>query len=186
MKKILPIITALLLIYSSALTYKILDRSIAQPQIDTITIPGDQIFTEITIMKPVPYKVTVTDTIVEYIPVDSATCIQDYKDLYKALAASKAYSDTLKNDSSATVVINTTISYNNIDSISMSFKNNRNVQVIQPITNTINNKLMIGMYMGNNIIAPTVIYNTPRKIGVGVGYNLLTNSPTVMLTYNIK
>jgi hypothetical protein len=93
--------------------------------------------------KPVPFRVVETDSIpvhdtlwlpgdTSYVlrPVDTAAIMRDY-------FASAEYSDTVKDDSSALIVINEQISRNRIEAREVLFQNRRATMIYQPNNNAI-------------------------------------------------
>jgi len=178
MKKLLLSLTILLLLYSSFTTYKLCNSP--EPISDTIVIPGDSVFTETTISKPTPYVVVEYNTDTIEIPADTAELARRYKDIYSRLYASKTHLDTLKNDSSATVIITTHISQNSLDSLKMQFKNNRTTSIV---TNTTveDTKWQVGVYSDLSLISTYKVYKgfsvggmvniTDKKANIGILYN---------------
>lgn len=180
----LILIIFLLLTYSVITTSKLIN---SKPEIITHsdTIPGDTMYKDIVLYKPKPYKIIIHDT--EYIPKDSVQCIEDYKKLYRQYSSIKYTRDTLQNDSSATIVIGTKISKDNLDSLGLSFKNNR-VKVINTTIVTYPNKrdiISIGIQGGYQLINPFIQYNINSKVGILAGYNLSTKSINIGLKYTI-
>jgi len=93
--------------------------------------------------RPVPVKVVEVDSIpvhdtlwlpgdTSYVlrPVDTSAILKDY-------FSSVQYSDTVKDDSSAFIVINEQISRNRIDSREVLFQNRRSTMIYQPHNNAI-------------------------------------------------
>jgi len=184
MNKFLSILVVILLIYSGITTYKLINNKPIVVNHTTI-IPGDSIYTYKTIYKSIPYKVIEKDT--DYVYIDSAHCVNDYDSLYRKYATIKYTRDTLQNDSSATIVVGTKISKNNIDSLGLAFKNNR-VKVINNTTITYNNStplLSVGLIGGSQTILPYIQYDINNKIGVTGGYNLYNKSIDIGLKYTL-
>lgn len=183
MKKILLFLIVLLAIYSSITTYKLNNIS---PDIvhTTDTIPGDSVFTEVIVYKPKPYAVIVPGDTFK-IPTDTAKLIEEYKNTLIELYTSKTYLDTLKNDSSALVVVNTSISRNSLDSLKMTFKNNRSTVINNY---TINNevKLKAGILAGYGSLTPIVSYKLNKDFNLLGGYDILNKNPLIGMLYNIK
>lgn len=138
------------------------------PKIDVQYLPGDSVPYTIYKDKPVPYKVTQRDTIVEYdtiikngdttyviSPVDTAFILKDYYAIVE-------YNDTVKNDSSALIVVRQKLSKNRIDSLNIRFQNRRQTAVISQRDKAIvagitgwqtGYDLSIGMRFKRNIIS---------------------------------
>jgi hypothetical protein len=180
----LGLIILVLIGYSTFITYK---YNHSKPEIvtNTVVVPGDTIYTYKTIYKSIPYKVIERDTQYRYI--DSTHCVNDYDSLFTKYASIKYSKDTLQNDSSATIIIGTKISRNNIDSLGLAFKNNR-VKVINESIVTYTNStplLSIGLIGGYQTILPYIQYNINSKVGVNGGYNLYNKSINVGINYTL-
>lgn len=185
--RILLISIVILLVYSGILTYKLIHF---KPVItNTVTtIKGDTVFSTKVIIKPIPYKIDSLIHDTAYIFKDSVQCVADFKKLYKDYSIIKFYRDTLQNDSSATIVINSKVSKNNLDSLNLSFKNNR-IKVINTTIVTYKNKvplLSIGILneYNNKNLTPFVEYAF-KKIDVLGGYNLNTKSLVLGVKFTI-
>lgn len=88
------------------------------------TIPGDPYPVLVEITKPVPYQViTPADTF--WKDVDTATILQQCRELYKGYYTKNIYADTLKNDTSALVVVIDTVTQNHLQKRTMLFQNRR-------------------------------------------------------------
>lgn len=100
-------------------------------------IPGDSVPYVVYKAKPIPYKVTYKDTIVSFDtiyedglptyvvePVDSARILREFY-------ATATYKDTVKNDSSALIVINEGITRNRVEKREVIFQNRRATQVVE-------------------------------------------------------
>lgn len=118
------------------------------------TIPGDSVFVE-TVKKefyPIVEDTTIYETIYKtdtfYKDVDTAKILRDYYTY-------RIYKDTLKNDSSATVVIRDSISRNRKLKSSLFFKNNRPIAYETTIINR-------GLFLGGSV--------SPIYIGIDAGY----------------
>lgn len=182
MKKILLAIIVLLSIYSSVTTYKL--NNISPDIVHTSdTIPGDSVFREVTVYKPYPVKVVINSIDTFKIPTDTSKLIEDYKKTLLQLYASKTYLDTLKNDSSATVILSTYIKQNALDSLIMRFKNNRSTVINNY---TINNevKLKAGVIAGYRSLTPLVSYKLNNNFNLIGGYDILNKNPQIGILYN--
>jgi hypothetical protein len=106
------------------------------PKIDVQYLPGDSIPYTVYKDKPVPYKITYRDTITSYDTiikdgdttyviehVDTAAIMRDYHAIVE-------YNDTVKNDSSALIIVRQVIYKNRIDSMLVRFQNRRSTAVI--------------------------------------------------------
>ena len=183
MKKILLSLVILLAIYSSITTYKLNQSPVVLS--DTIIVPGDTVFNDTTIYKPIPYKVTEYNVDTIEIPADTTELIKRYKNIYSRLYASKTYLDTLKNDSSATVILTVNLSQNSLDSLNMQFKNNRVTSIIiNKIDNGVNFKAgLTGGYKSFSIISTYRLNNT---FDVTANYDIYNKSFEAGILYNIK
>lgn len=191
MKKLKELLLILTILYSVILSSVHFTES-NSIVIQHDTTPGDSIFTEIKVKEFVPKVVNIPDVDTVYIPENCDSLRNYYIDLLHDHYSAKYYKDTLKNDSSATIVLESYVSQNNLDSIEMSFKNNRpisiNTIIEQPYT-----KLLVGVYAGYKQLSPFVQYNFNNKYGLGLSYNAYevisgnTNLPiSISLSYNIK
>lgn len=185
MKKFLIGILILSLLYNGLSTVKLLHKDKPNVIVQTDTIYGDTVYTTNTIYKSIVKSIVEYNTDTIFIPTDTTELINRYKDIYSRLYASKTYLDTLKNDSSATVILSTHISRNSLDSLNMQFKNNR---IITINNTTINNIPLIsaGLLLGYNNISPIVSYNINSKFNVIGSYNVYQNIPSIGVIYNIK
>lgn len=139
----------------------------------TDTIPGDSFPYIVYVGKPTPYKVVkrdsfpYPDSIFVPVPVEVAN------DFYSAYF----YSDTLKNDTSALIVLNEQVTQNTIEYRELIFQNNRPT-IINHIYPTKNNRIHLGVngtltgisaeigysYRANQF---GLLYGTQ---GIGIGY----------------
>ena len=178
------IIMVILSLYSIFTTYKIVSD---KPQIvtNTVTIPGDVVYKDTIVYKPKPYKIEVHDT--TYIPRDSAQCVADYRELYKKYSSTSIYKDTLRNDTSMTVVVNSTISNNILQNIQLHSKNNRPISITNTVI-TYKNKLPMISIGGVYDMKSLMIYGELRvnpNLYLDGGYNLTIKSPIIGLKYTI-
>jgi len=186
--KLLLVSLLALLLYNGIVTYKLYYKVSPEYRSITVTIPGDTMYTHSISYYPKPYKVIKVDTIYDtienkYNPSTLSQCKEDYKNLYNSYASTKLYKDTLKNDSSATVIIGASISNNKLDSLALDFKNNRKSQIVTNIYNV--PKLSIGITGGYNDLTPYLEYNVNDKLGVLGGYNLTNKSLRIGVRYTI-
>jgi len=87
----------------------------------TDTIPGDSIPYKVTIRKTIPVFID-TGILWRYLPVDTFAILADYY-------SRKVYIDTLKNDTSALVVVIDTVTENQLQCRSLVFQNRRPVAI---------------------------------------------------------
>ena len=183
MKKLTLILSILLLIYSSLVTYK-LHQQKPQVQILTDTI-RDTINYRDTIYKPKVYTIVNIEKDTIQIPTDTVELINRYRDVYSRLYASKTYIDTLKNDSIAKVVITTHLSNNSLDSLIMALKINE-PKVIKTTVIDNGSKWDGGIIVGYKQFSPIVIYRYNTDFRFGIGYDIINNSPNLTILYKIK
>jgi hypothetical protein len=182
--KVSYIIIGVLILYSIFTTYKIISD---EPQIvtNTVTIPGDTQYKDTIVYKPKPYKVVIHDTIYKY--KDSTQCIADYEKLSKEFLSTSYYMDTLRNDTSMTVVISTTVNSNLLESIKLDSKNNRPISINNTIV-TYKNKLPMISIGGIYDMKSLMVYGELRvnpNLYIDGGYNLTIKSPVIGLKYTI-
>jgi hypothetical protein len=178
------LLIAILSLYSIFTTYKIISD---KPQIvtHTVTIPGDIIYKDTIVYKPKPYKVEVHDT--TYIPKDSAQCVADYRKLYNNYSSTNYHRDTLRNDTSMTVVVNSIISNNVLQNLQLHSKNNRPISITNTIV-TYKNKLPMlslgAMYDTKSFMGYGELRVNPNLYIIG-GYNINMKIPIIGLKYTI-
>jgi hypothetical protein len=180
------IVIAILSLYSIFTTYKIISD---KPKVitNTVTIPGDIIYKDTIVYQPKPYKVEIPIHDTTYIPTDSAQCVADYKKLYKRFSSTNYYKDTLRNDTSMTVVVNSSISNNILQDIQLRSKNNRPISISNTIV-TYKNKLPMLSVGGLYDMKSLTIYGELRvnpNLYLNAGYNLSIKSPVVGIKYTI-
>lgn len=171
----------LLLTYSSIITYKLVNN---KPNIVTTIIPGDTVFTTVSIptTKLVPYKVEVPKHDTLYITNNIDSLKKEYTDLYDAYYTSNSYRDTAKIDSSAEVIVSIKVKENTVESLEIGLKNDR-VTVIN--TTVVNNekKYGIGAMVGLKSIVPMMTYTLSNKYNIVGGYEVYSKSPQVGIIY---
>jgi hypothetical protein len=100
---------------------------------DTIIIAGDPYPVISYQDKPVPYEVLVPgDTF--WPDVDTSVILQKCKLLYKDYYTKNIYADTLKDDTSALIVLLDTVYMNQLQKRSMAFQNRRSTSIITTTT----------------------------------------------------
>ena len=178
------IIIAVLLLYSVFTTYKIIND---KPEIvtNTVVVPGDVVYRDTVIYQPKPYAVTTHDTV--YTPKDSAQCVADYMELFEKYSATKQYSKIVQDDSSMTIAVNSTVGYNNLQSLEVKSKNNRKT-IINTTTVTYKNKLpmlSLGVTYDMQAVVPYGTLRVNRNLYLVGGYNLKIKTPVIGLQYTI-
>jgi len=98
-----------------------------EPKLFTVTeiLKGDSIPYEVKVRVPVPYKVEVHDTV--FTDVDTAAILTDY-------FIHRTYKDTLKDDTSALIVIEETVGRNRILDRRLWYQNRRPISITNHIT----------------------------------------------------
>ncbi len=136
------------------------------PRVVYDTIPGDSVFTEVIKKEfyPVKEDTTIYDTIIKIDTflrdVDTAAILRDYY-------AYRIYKDTLKNDSSATIVVEDSISRNRKLKSKLIFSNNR------PIAYNVTNE---GVFLGGSISTISIGFDAEYLKGensFGIGLNFV-------------
>lgn len=133
-------------------------------------LPGDSIPYTVYKDKPVPYKVTyrdtITDTIIDTVIVDGETVViiepVDTTKILTEYYAKVEYNDTVKNDSSALIVIREVLSRNRIENRLVRFQNRRATAVVEQRTQALvagltawqsGYDVSIGMRLKRNILS---------------------------------
>lgn len=188
MKKFLSIATILLLLYSLAITHKVVQLSNRKVKSDTIYIKPDTVFTTKTIIKPKPYKVEVTNEKVIEVPVNDSTVFIKYCQLLKEYSSKKYYKDTAQNDTSMTIIVEQVVSNNSLDSFKIHSKNNRPASIIY---NHVDEDMFyksdytygIGIYAGYKTLTPYISYKYKDNIEIYGGYDIINKSPQAGINY---
>lgn len=113
--------------------------------------------------KPIPVTIYHIDTMYAYYPSDSIL-YSYYLDYLKI----KVYKDTLLNDTSALIVVNDEIQYNEIQKRSFEFQNRRPIQII----NTTNNTIVNQNYNRFGIYSQIGVTKNDYSLNVGALYNI--------------
>jgi hypothetical protein len=169
---------ALFLVVGAAIMWFLLKQCSKTPEPIIKYIPGDSIPYTVYKGVPVPYAVHYTDTLLdtvwqdgdtEYViqPVDTMRILKDYY-------AKVTYIDTVKNDSSALIVLNEVISKNRIANREVYFQNRRATAIIEERTRAV----VLGFGGTLNGLDASVGYRYNRDVfnltyskdGVGVRY----------------
>lgn len=147
-------------------------------------IPGDTVYTEKTITKLKPYKVLVPDIDTITLTVNDSTCIEEYIKLYLEHNTKVSYKDTVQNDTSMTIIVDSYVFRNKLDSFKVSSKNNRPI-AITTITNVTSatSKYGAGLMIGYKTITPLVSYSIKNNIDILGGYEVLNKNPQLGIIY---
>lgn len=146
------------------------------------TIPGDSIPYLVTGEIPDPIKIIVPTTDTLWKNVDTAAILQDYfSTLY--------YQDTLLNDTSALIVVNDTISQNEIQGRSLLFQNKRPIALTTTINNTYatpNTRLLsAGIIGGGNRsmfnFGVGILYTNKQRQSLSASMLLGNKQPTYLI-----
>jgi len=180
------IIIGVLTLYSVFTTYKIISD---KPQIvtNTVIVPGDVVYKDTIIYKPKPYEVIVPVHDTAYIPKDSAQCVADYKKLYGKYVTIKEYKNITQDDTSMTIIVNSTVAYNELQNLKVSSKNNRKT-IINTTTVTYKNKLPMISLGGLYDLKSLMVYGELRinpNLYLDGGYNISLKTPVIGLKYTI-
>lgn len=120
-----------------------------------------------------------TDTVYVDIPanVDTAKILKDYYTKYYQV-------DTLKNDTSALIIVKDTISQNRTQSRQWEFVNNRPTQIINKYYTYVENKpfnLHFGGFIGGRpdmfLCGPSIMVTTNKHLTIGISGGLSTDNP---------
>lgn len=135
-----------------------------------------------TIYYPEPDSIIINDTVIKVVDkLVEKDIPEEIINTYVDYFAVKAYKDTLKHDSIATVVLEEESYMNSIQNRKLSFTSNLEYKVPIPASKGFN----IGMYGGDNIAMPTLGYET-SKLEYNIGYNLPTKSFAFGVKFNLS
>ncbi len=148
------------------------------------TIPGDSIPYAVEVKKPVPVFIDTGSTRWRDRPIDTGAILADY-------FARVVYRDTLKNDTSALVIVEDTVTQNRLQNRRLIFANRRPVAIIHTtVVNYPEEKWRI--YFGGSVMTSAALNEVALGGKLqsgnwlfGYEYGLLHNSHTVGLYYNI-
>jgi len=192
MKKLLPYLAIL------GLLFFLFNRECTRPgkvppSSDTVTttvlVPGDSIPYEVTIEKkvPVPFYIETNDTFWKDRDVDTTAILVDY-------FSKVHYNDTLMNDTSALIVLESHVTENRLHYDKLSFQNRRITQI--NTTTIINNypDLKTKWYLGGGVnllplspgISADILIVTPKKVSFEGGYDFTNNMVTAKAFYKIS
>lgn len=113
------------------------------PSMDNVIyVPGDSVPYVVYKDKPVPKNIIILDTIEEtyydtFVDYDTSYVYIDTFAVMKDFLSSSNYSDTLKNDSSAFILLNETVAFNKIQNRELIFQNKRKTILVTPHDNGI-------------------------------------------------
>ena len=176
-QRITPWLVSLILALALALTvvyYRYVKVLTDCGNVVTDTIPGDRISYSTGLPKPSP-SIVFLDTgkpYWRYYKVDTAAILADHY-------LSKVYKDTIKNDSSALVVVIDTVNQNALQSRGLIFQNRRAMFVTAPLPPGKQNRysFLIGVGLGRNQhefgIMPTIGILNNKGIMYSVSYDLV-------------
>lgn len=146
-------------------------------KISYIETPGDSVFTEIIKEVPVPYDTIIYDIDTLWLSQDTIKLTDTvfvYNDYFKMYS----YKDTIKNDSSMTIVRNLQITQNKLYKEQYFTKNNRKTELIM----TKDNSFGVGIIVGAQLTAPIVSYEF-KNHQIGAGYNFSNSGVVFMYQY---
>jgi hypothetical protein len=136
----------------------------------------------------VPYAVIVPVPSVRYasLPPDTVFAKVDTAAILLAYFATRYYSDTLLNDTSAFIALQETVSQNSITERSLMFQNRRPTYItttmLQPQPQV---EVHVSMYAGRELAAP-VVQVAWRRWQLSAGYNLQGGGLVGGIGYRIK
>lgn len=170
-------------------------RRTPEPEVITTvihdTIPGDSVPYEVLLPKPYPiYKDTGT-TKWQYKDVDTCAILRDYYAQYY-------YNDTLKNDTSALVIVNDVVTENRLQARKLIFQNRRPTVINTTITNYGEmpvHKIYIGAGLNNSLVnfddntlglTANVLWVTKNRWAYEAGYDIFHKSFEVTAFYKLS
>jgi len=147
------------------------------------TIPGDSIPYAVEVQKPVPVFIDTGSTRWRDRPIDTAAILADY-------FARVFYRDTLKDDSSALVIVEDTVTENRLQGRRLIFANRRPVAIIHT-TSAIYPEDKWRAYFGGSVMTSAVLNEVSLGTQIGKGswlvgyeYGLLNRSHKIAVYYN--
>ena len=148
------------------------------------TIPGDVVVKDSIINQTYPIY-TIVPRIDTFFKLDSQKCWQLAMNFY----SKRIYQDTLKNDSSALIVLKDTVYQNKLHERMLFFKNNRPTLINTTIIPN-KNKLYIGPTIGRNLkeitIGGSIMYITKKDHAYSYTYDILNKDHYVSIYFKIK
>lgn len=153
-------------------------------KVHTDTIPGDSIPYEVIRTKPVPVNHYIDTGKIHliFLKPDTAEMIK----LIKLYYTRNIYRDTLKNDTSALVIISDTVFMNELQKRLLIFQNRRYmvINTYMPADKP-RNRLFIGAIVGGNAkkfdFGPSALFVTKKSIAFGYQYEILDKRHFVTL-----
>lgn len=153
------------------------------------TIPGDSVPYEVLLPKPYPVFKDTGST--KYKDVDTCAILRDYYAQYY-------YSDTMKNDTSALVIVNDMVTENKLQSRKLIFQNRRPTAINTTINNYGEppaNKIYIGAGIGNSIanfddntlaLTANVLWVTKTRWAYEARYDILNKTAELTAFYKLS
>jgi hypothetical protein len=188
MKKYLPwiiigILSILLVIMQQC-------RKTPEPEIVTTithdTIPGDSIPYEVLLKKPYPVYRDTGSTKWKYEKVDTCQILKNYY-------AENFYQDTLKDDTSALIVVNDIVTENQLQERKLTFQNRRATVINTTITNIgeiPRNKFFVGLAIGRSLnnfaVGPSILFVTKKSFAYGLTYDAINKDVYGSFYYKIS
>lgn len=166
------------------------------PEVVTIierdTIKGDSVPYEVLLPKPFPVYKDTGSTKWKYKEVDTCSILRDYYSQYY-------YQDTLKNDTSALVVVNDVVTENKLQARKLIFQNRRATVINTTINNygeTPCSKLYIGAGLGKSIpnfltdsvirMPVALLFTTKGRWAYELEYDIFTNYVEAKVFYKLN
>jgi len=169
-------------------------RRTPEPEVITTvihdTIPGDSIPYEVLLPKPYPIYKDTGSTKWKYKDVDTCAILADYYAEYY-------YQDTLKDDTSALVIVNDVVTENRLQSRKLTFQNRRPTVINTTITNYGEmpaHKIYLGAGLNNSVVnfddntlglTANVLWVTKNRWAYEAGYDVFHKSFELTAFYNI-
>jgi hypothetical protein len=170
-------------------------RRTPEPEVITTvihdTIPGDSISYEVLLPKPFPVYKDTGSTKWKYKDVDTCAILKDY-------FAEYYYQDTLKDDTSALVIVNDMVTENRLQNRKLIFQNRRSTV----INTTINNygempahKIYFGAGLNNSVVnfdentlglTANVLWVTKNRWAYEASYDIFHNNIELTVFYKLS
>lgn len=155
------------------------------------TIPGDSVPYTVLLKKPYPVYRDTGSTKWKFEKVDTSQILKDY-------FATNYYQDTLKNDTSALIVLNDVVTENQLMQRKLTFQNRRATVINTTITNigeTPRNKIYVGVGLGNSIanfsdntlmLTANVLWTTKRRWAYELQYDVFNKTVAATAFYKLS
>lgn len=127
-------------------------------------------------------KVVEVDTI--EVPKDSSRLAEAYIQIYADFFRKNYYKDTVKDDTSATIILNEIVTENSIKYRRTNFTNNRPTKVVKNITTIDRKNWYFGIDASPVSLTPSVLYER-NNIMFGGGYDIMNNTIQGKFYYKI-